>query len=558
METETGTGTLTETEIGSETRTSTETAPPVAEAEVLAADAIAELDSDLAMLRKTQDAPAGPAPVVPTARRWTAAHLALLLAADGLALGMATGLGLLIASPGSAGGLGWLVVPVWLAWLTASGAHDVRHTGAGSTELPRVLGASLRAALTLMFAAYVVPEQAPRSLVLVTLPAAVVLLLLGRAGARIATAAARRRGHGQHRVLVLGTVADVLDLAEQAARTPGAVFDIVGACVPRYDGPDRRRGNSRRGRAADSADGRSEGDRRAESDRRGDPEHLIAVGIPVVGQPYAAAQAVKACAADTVVVAGQALLSRHALRRMAWQFEGTGVQIYFASSLSDVAPPRITFRALGRLPLMHVEAPVFSGGERLLKASSDRVLSLLLAALLSPVLLAIAVLVRLDSPGPALYRQERIGLGGRSFRCLKFRTMRVGADREVATLQSDTDGLLFKMRSDPRVTRVGRVLRRYSLDELPQLFNVLGGSMSLVGPRPPLAREAAEYGHDVRRRLLVKPGMTGLWQVSGRSDLSWAESVRLDLYYVENWSLGFDLQLMARTVVAVAAGRGAY
>jgi exopolysaccharide biosynthesis polyprenyl glycosylphosphotransferase len=207
---------------------------------------------------------------------------------------------------------------------------------------------------------------------------------------------------------------------------------------------------------------------------------------------------------------------------------------------------------------MHVEAPAFGGGQRLWKTCSDRVLALLIALALGPVLLGIALLVRLDSKGPAIYRQERIGLGGTTFECLKFRTMRVGADRELASLQSESDGLLFKVRADPRITRVGRVLRRYSLDELPQLFNVLGGSMSLVGPRPPLGTEAAEYGHDVQRRLLVKPGMTGLWQVSGRSDLSWAESVRLDLYYVENWSPYLDLQLLARTVVAVVAGRGAY
>ena len=287
-------------------------------------------------------------------------------------------------------------------------------------------------------------------------------------------------------------------------------------------------------------------------------EQLLSVGIPVVGQPHEVLEAVHGHVVDTVVVAGQGLLSRHALRRLAWEFEGTGVDILFASSLTDVATPRITFRPLGALSLMHVEAPAFDGGQRLLKASTDRLLAFVLAVLLSPVMLAISVLIKIDSPGPAFYRQERLGLRGRAFWCLKFRTMRVGADRELAALATESDGVLFKIRADPRVTRVGRLLRRYSVDELPQLFNVLGGSMSLVGPRPPLKSEADAYGHDVHRRLLVKPGMTGLWQVSGRSDLSWAESVRLDLYYVENWSTSLDFQLMARTVVAVVAGRGAY
>jgi exopolysaccharide biosynthesis polyprenyl glycosylphosphotransferase len=275
--------------------------------------------------------------------------------------------------------------------------------------------------------------------------------------------------------------------------------------------------------------------------------------VPVLGSPREVLTALGTSEADTVVVTGQGALSRHALRRLAWQLEGTAVRLYVASAVTEVATPRITLQALGGMTLLHVEAPRLGGARLLLKSTLDRLFALVALVLLGPVLLALGALIRLGSPGPALYRQRRVGLAGRPFACLKLRTMRQGADREVADLreQSQTNEVLFKIRADPRVTAAGRVLRRYSLDELPQLLNVLGGSMSIVGPRPPLPS-------DVRRRLFVKPGMTGLWQVSGRSDLSWAESVRLDLYYVENWSPSLDLSLVARTVAAVVRGRGAY
>jgi lipopolysaccharide/colanic/teichoic acid biosynthesis glycosyltransferase len=178
---------------------------------------------------------------------------------------------------------------------------------------------------------------------------------------------------------------------------------------------------------------------------------------------------------------------------------------------------------------------------------------------LAPPMLLVAVAVRLDG-GPALFWQRRIGVGGREFRMVKFRSMAVDAEERLAELRERNEGfgVLFKMHDDPRVTRVGAVLRRYSLDELPQLFNVLAGSMSLVGPRPPLPSEVAGYATDARRRLLVKPGMTGLWQVSGRSDLSWEESVRLDLRYVENWTIALDAKILFRTVHAVVRGNGAF
>jgi exopolysaccharide biosynthesis polyprenyl glycosylphosphotransferase len=211
--------------------------------------------------------------------------------------------------------------------------------------------------------------------------------------------------------------------------------------------------------------------------------------------------------------------------------------------------------------MIHVEAPEFRGGRKLVKGLSDRALAATALLLVAPLCLVVAVAIKLTSRGPVLFRQTRVGRGGREFQVLKFRTMVAGAHamRDIlADRNEKNDGLLFKIRNDPRVTLVGRWLRRWSLDELPQLANVVSGQMSLVGPRPPLPEEVARYDGDVARRLLVKPGITGLWQVSGRSDLSWEDGVRLDLYYVENWSLAADLVILCKTVGAVIRQRGAY
>ena len=231
-----------------------------------------------------------------------------------------------------------------------------------------------------------------------------------------------------------------------------------------------------------------------------------------------------------------------------------------SSRLTDVAGPRIHFRPVDGLPLIHVETPTFDGGKHILKRSVDIMLSAIALIVLLPLMIAIGVAIKLDSPGPALFRQRRCSRNGRTFQMLKFRSMVQTAEDDLASLldRNEGAGVLFKMRNDPRVTRVGRKLRRYSLDELPQIWNVLVGDMSIVGPRPPLVTEAACYEGKVRRRLFIKPGMTGLWQISGRSDLSWEESVRLDLYYVENWSLTGDLMIMWRTVKELVNPKGAY
>jgi lipopolysaccharide/colanic/teichoic acid biosynthesis glycosyltransferase len=227
-----------------------------------------------------------------------------------------------------------------------------------------------------------------------------------------------------------------------------------------------------------------------------------------------------------------------------------------------VAERRVALATAGGMRLLHVRPVPSRGPARVLKAVADRVAAAGLLTLLSPVLAVLAVAIRLDSDGPAVFRQTRVGHHGRPFTMFKLRTMCQGASRIADDLteanESDRDGVLFKIRRDPRITRVGAFLRRYSLDEVPQLVNVVRGEMSLVGPRPALQSEVDGYSADLRHRLVVKPGMTGLWQVSGRSDLSWEDTVRLDLHYVDNWSWGLDAAIAARTAGAVLGHRGAY
>ena len=272
-------------------------------------------------------------------------------------------------------------------------------------------------------------------------------------------------------------------------------------------------------------------------------------------------EAVGHAGADTVAVLSCPEMSGIKLRELAWDLEKTGTDMCVAAALLDVAGPRTTIRPVAGLPLLHMDHPELAGGKQVLKAAFDKFLALTAVTLLSPLFAMVMLAIKLDGHGPVFFRQTRVGKDGDTFSVWKFRTMVVDAEQrkaELASLNEAAASYLFKMRSDPRVTRVGTWLRRYSLDELPQLFNVLAGHMSLVGPRPALPAETAKYGHHMRRRLAVKPGITGLWQVNGRSDLAWDEAVRLDLRYVENWSLVLDLQILWKTGSAVVHGHGAY
>jgi exopolysaccharide biosynthesis polyprenyl glycosylphosphotransferase len=265
-------------------------------------------------------------------------------------------------------------------------------------------------------------------------------------------------------------------------------------------------------------------------------------------------------AAGVVVGSGPGI-DATVVRRIGWQLEEEAAELVVAPPVTEVDAARLSMRNLGSAPLVHVAGRYRGGLALAAKSVVERSFAFFALVILAPMLLTIAMGIRLTSRGPALFRQTRVGRDGKEFTLLKFRTMVANADEMLSSLNHLNmceGGPLFKIQRDPRVTRIGSLLRRTSLDELPQLLNVLRGRMALVGPRPPLPSEVSRYTDDVRRRLLVKPGLTGLWQVSGRSDLSWEESVRLDLRYVENWSLTLDLQILCRTWSAVVRGRGAY
>jgi exopolysaccharide biosynthesis polyprenyl glycosylphosphotransferase len=328
------------------------------------------------------------------------------------------------------------------------------------------------------------------------------------------------------RVLALGHARAVADVTRQLHRKYYHGLQVVGACLPPSEMPNG----------------------------------AALIDVPVVGTLDAAANAATAAGADTVVVLSCPELDGKLLRRLGWDLERDDIDLIVSSSLLDITGDRITIRPIDGLPMMHIEHPCLGGGRRVVKTIFDVSMAALLLLVLAPVFLLIGLLIKVDSRGPVFFRQWRVGRHGEEFEMLKFRTMFVDAEQRLGQVRGNSEhsGVLFKMRRDPRTTRVGRLLRRFSLDELPQLINVLMGEMSLVGPRPPLSAEVAQYPEDMRRRLVVKPGMTGLWQVSGRSDLPWDETMRLDLRYVENWSLTLDVVILMRTAVAVLRGAGAY
>ncbi|MGY1805390.1 sugar transferase [Blastococcus sp. SYSU D00922] len=461
---------------------------------------------------------------------WVRRYAVILLVLETLAAA-AAGASVVLAAGGDvprSSSLFWAavgLVPAWPLVLFAVGAYSERVFGTGSDEYRRVGRAGFALLAFAGFISYAAALELSRALVVVAVPVLTLVTLVGRYLARMQLRRLRARGHCTRRVIVVGRGGAVLELAARVGRENYAGLDVVGLCVT-----------------------------------PGDRDRVAAVStIPVAGLEDVVDLASR-LGADTIAVTSASETAAQYLRHLSWELEGTGMELLVAPGLIEVAGPRLHIRPFEGLPLLAVEQPRFEGWSRMVKGGMDRSVAALALLVLLPVLIAIAVAVRIDSRGPVLYRQERVGLNGQPFTMLKFRSMVVGADGQVDRLRDGniSDGLLFKMREDPRVTSVGRWLRRLSLDELPQLLNVLAGSMSLVGPRPPLPVEVARYDSSVSRRLLVKPGLTGLWQVSGRSDLPWEEAVRLDLRYVENWSLAADLLILCKTVRAVLDRSGAY
>lgn len=399
-------------------------------------------------------------------------------------------------------------------------ARSFRIIGHGLTEYIRIVDASLRLFGGIAIVAFLVRIDVARGYLLISLPLGIAMLIVSRWLWRQWLNAHRVRGDYSARVLLVGSSESVRQIANELQRNPTAGYHVVGACT---------------------------------SDFQGDPL-LSGTNVPLLGGVDHIEGALDISGADTVAVTSTDHLPPQKVREISWSLQPGRQHLILAPSIVDVAGPRLHTRPVAGLPLLHVETPRFSSGQRVVKRGFDLLIAGLLLVALAPLLLCVAGAVKASSPGPILYKQQRIGLKGSPFLMLKFRSMRVGADAELAALlkaQGSNDTPLFKVRNDPRVTPVGRFIRKYSLDELPQLINVLQGSMSLVGPRPQIAAEVALYNTAAKRRLLARPGLTGLWQVSGRSNLDWEDAIRLDLFYVENWSLVSDLAILLKTVKAV-------
>lgn len=472
---------------------------------------------------------ARPQPLVQVRQPWLKRYTAAVVAGDVVAASFA--LLIAVSIPGGPASMRPMYVAfpaLWVVALALGRTYEHRFVGNGSEEYKRLFQAGvafLAVTATLGFAVGAEDPTFPtyRRVIVFGIPLAMMLSLVVHWAARQGLHRVRRQGQCMQRVVVVGLERSVAELVRTVRREPYAGLQIVAACI------DNPRGHE-------------------------------VEGIPVLGDSDHILDVLVRSGADTVAVTAWSDVSQTDLRRLSWDLEGTGVSLLVAPRLTDVSGPRIHIRPVAGLPLLNVEEPEFSGVRRIVKGGLDRLLALVAIVLLIPVFVGIAVAIRVTSRGPVLFRQVRIGRHGRPFVIHKFRSMYIDAEERLRELDenNDSDGLLFKMKNDPRVTPVGRFIRRYSLDELPQFFDVLAGRMSLVGPRPPLPTEVARYPLDVRRRLIVKPGITGLWQVSGRSDLSWDDSVRLDLLYVENWSLALDVTIMLKTVLAVLRRDGAY
>ncbi|MEU6773224.1 sugar transferase [Streptomyces sp. NPDC046759] len=458
-------------------------------------------------------------------RRWERNYRIVLLVADGFA---AVAAALLIHTAYGRWAVTLALPPMWIVAMLAHRTYDRSALGLGAEEYRRVLrgAVALPAPAAVTYWLFTHDSALLHDMAMAVVPAVAIALLI-RCALRRRLRRRWARGRDRSATLLVGPSHGIVELAAVLRRGGVQDLQVTGVCLS-------------------------------------DPENAAAtrkLGIPFLGGLGDMHDVVRALGIHTVVALPLPGAETSVLRRMSWTAAVQGVDFVLAPVLTDVSASRLAIRPSNGVPLMRIQAPNLSRFSRLPKELLDRTLAAALLAVLALPMLLIALIVRLDSSGPALFRQQRVGRYGDHFTMLKFRTMRPDSEAlraELAHLNQNSDGLLFKVKQDPRITRVGSLLRRSSLDELPQLVNVVRGHMSLVGPRPPLPEEVEEYTPDIKRRLLVKPGLTGLWQVSGRSDLPWDEAVRLDLGYVDNWSMTLDLSILLRTGAAVVRGTGAY
>ncbi len=423
-----------------------------------------------------------------------------------------------------------LLAVVWWTVLGISGSRETTILGHGTEEYKRLLHASFWLFGLLAIVSYTFRLEIARGYVVVALPAGILSLLIARWLVRRLLRSQRQVGRSISSVLLIGGVHGVEHLAKALRSEPSAGYMPVATYLP----------GAPKGTIADAK-----------------------LELPNLGydpQISSILDAVRRLSPDAVAISSGVPLAPRIIRELGWALADMQVRLIMAPALTAVAGPRIHTQPVAGLPLIHVSTPALSGLPKLIKRSFDVIASSGLIIGLSPLFLIIAVLVKISSPGSVFYTQERIGVRGSRFLMIKFRSMRQNADHELAALlvrQGTHDKPLSKVENDPRITSVGQILRKFSLDELPQLFNVLRGDMSLVGPRPQRDHEVALYDEAAHRRLYVSPGMSGLWQVSGRSNLSWEEAIQLDLYYVENWSLTQDIIILLKTFKAVFKSEGA-
>ena len=465
-------------------------------------------------------------------RQWERRYRMRLRITDAAVILFAVGLTAMVQLAAGVSGIevlrdGVPLAALWYLMLSALHTRDAALFRASATEYRGVAHASGLAFGIIAIVAVLLAWKSMQLMLLLGLPLGVLTLLVTRWMWRHWLQKQRSQGRFASRTLVVGNRDDVEYVVRTLHPIGASGYHVVGATL--LDGNAR--------------------DIEIDDTR-----------FPVLGNVNSVSSVAAEVGADTIIVASRPEGEPEFVKRLSWQLEGTAAELVLSSRLTDVAGPRISFAPVEGLPLIQVQIPTYEGGQHLLKRALDvavATLALIPIALLAPVL---ALFIKLDSPGPVFFFQERVGRDGRRFKMVKFRSMKTDAEQQLATLKAQNEGagLLFKMKDDPRVTRVGRILRKLSFDELPQFWNVLIGDMSVVGPRPPLPSEVTAYDGTVFRRLYIKPGITGLWQVSGRSDLSWDESVRLDLRYVENWSVMNDLQIMWRTAKVMVRPSGAY
>ncbi len=453
-----------------------------------------------------------------------------VVAADAVAIATAMGIAAWIrwmasSTPEALGPL-WLTaaiaIPVWLGVFARYKLYSAAAVTSVTAEVSRILHAVAAASACTGFVALVLAAPISRVWLLLTFATSLFTVVIERSIVRRVFRKARSRGQLQRRVVIIGTNAEALGVVQMLRAHPDLGYQVVGLL------------------SCDTPNG-------------------LVTPVPVLGEWSDTVDIVRSLDATGVIIATSAIDVLVA-NRMARELMDLGYHVELTSGLVDISADRLIARPLGRRAVMYVEPVRRFGWRRVAKRMFDIVVSAWLLLLASPILLVAAIAIKLDSRGPVFFSQERVGQGGKLFRVKKLRTMVTNAEQLRDTLQeqSEVDGPLFKMRDDPRVTRVGKWLRKLSIDELPQFLNVLHGEMSVVGPRPAILSELSGWSDELQNRLRVKPGITGMWQVNGRSSSSFDDYVRHDLYYVDNWSLLTDLAIVAKTVPVVLFGRGAY